>query len=188
MKTLNQLAFGVVLLSSAFAAAAVSGPKKLKLDTLEFFAPANVSAFNIAGIAKSLDGEATFSAVGIDKLEVRIPVDALTTRMAMRDKHMDKRIFETKDGKRPDVVLSAAGVKCTDAGAGLKKCPVDGQLEIQGIKRPFKIELALKEGSAGATAEGEGIVKLSDYGIPQPEQLGVKVANEVKLKVKVLAQ
>lgn len=187
MKRILFLVLVAVLLGGAQSFAETVAPKKLKLDTLEFFAAANVSAFNVSGIAKSLDGEAVFSATGIAKLQVRIPVDALTTRMSLRDKHMGKRIFETKDGKRPDVVLSTADVKCSKPEAGLRKCPLAGDLEIQGIKRPFKIDISLKENAGTTSAEGEGVVKLSDYGIPQPEQLGVKVADEVKLKVKVLA-
>jgi hypothetical protein len=50
------------------------------------------------------------------------------------------------------------------------------------------MDLALKRTDQSTVAEGEGVVKLSDYGIPQPEQLGVKVANEVKLKLRVIAE
>jgi hypothetical protein len=116
--------FSIALLMVAMASAAEKpsaapaiAPKRLKLESLEFFATANVSAFNINGIAKSLDGEAQFTPGGINQVTARVPVSALTTRMALRDKHMGKRVFETKDGKQPDLVLSASGIKCVDAGS-----------------------------------------------------------------------
>ena len=170
-------------------AMAVDAParKILRLGTVEFEAPANIKAFNIKGKATVLEGFAEFSAGKINKLEARIPIEQLTTAMSLRDKHMRERIFQTKDGKLPPLVLSAAGIRCVPRPPA-QTCAVKGELEIQGIKKPFAMEVALSDDGGKKRAIGQGVVKLSDYGIPQPEQLGVKVANEVSLRIEVLAE
>ncbi len=57
-------------------------------------------------------------------------------------------------------------------------------MTIRGVSRPANIALRVKE-QLGSTSsyrvEGDGIVKLSDYGIAAPSQFGVKPADEVKL-------
>ena len=67
-------------------------------------------------------------------------------------------------------------------------CQVSGKLSIRGQARPFAPTLNVKEQSSTFRASGEGLVKLSDYGIPIPKQFGVSTSNEVKLKLTFAAK
>jgi polyisoprenoid-binding protein YceI len=175
--------------SEAFPAQSIPDvrPKRLRLGTLEFDASANVRTFDFKGVAQSLDGNLVFDGSTIRELRVRVPVESLRTGMTLRDNHMRKQIFETKDGKLPPVLLTAAGIACKTV-AWDSVCPVRGNLEIQGIKKPFIAEVRLIQTPEGYEAKGSGLIKLSDYGIPQPEELGIKVANEVHLNFDLKAQ
>ena len=48
--------------------------------------------------------------------------------------------------------------------------------------------LTISEDNGSMRASGQGIVKLSAYGIDQPSQLGVRTTDEVKLKLELTAK
>jgi polyisoprenoid-binding protein YceI len=60
-------------------------------------------------------------------------------------------------------------------------CQVSGQLTIRGIAKPFTIPLKVHSSGSSFRAEGRSKVKLSDYGIAQPSQFGVKTTDDVEL-------
>ena len=105
----------------------------------------------------------------------------------MRDTHMRKRVFEIKEGVAPDIHFSAKEVLCKEESKALT-CPVKGQLSIRGVEKPFAMNVKISEKDGKKVAQGDGVVKLSDYGIPQPEQFGVKVENEIQLKLNLSAK
>jgi polyisoprenoid-binding protein YceI len=77
---------------------------------------------------------------------------------------------------------------CRPAGSSDFDCDVTGSLAIRGTSHAFQIKLSLKELSGGAyRAAGDGMVKLSDYGIEKPTQFGVSTTNEVKLHLSLTA-
>lgn len=197
MESFKQKSTGIVFSILGMAAfstvwAAAEPAKKLKLEKLSFSAPANVKAFNVNGEAKSLEGEALITSNAVEKLTVTVPVSALTTNMSMRDKHMRERIFQTQDGKLPPVNLTAKSKECMPVQSPKESpkqlCTLEGVLEIQGTARPFSMKLDIERTGNKVTGSGKGVVKLSDYGIPQPEQLGIKVSNEVEIDVRVAAE
>ena len=59
---------------------------------------------------------------------------------------------------------------------------MSGTLAIRGTPRPFAIDLKVTGGGDTFRAVGDGVVSLSAYGIDRPSQLGVKTADEVKLR------
>ena len=65
---------------------------------------------------------------------------------------------------------------------------VTGQLSIRGEPRPFNVSLTFDaaEGDGTVRVRGEGVVKLSDYGIPRPKQLGVTVADAVAVQIQLV--
>ena len=64
-----------------------------------------------------------------------------------------------------------------------RSCEVSGSLAIRGVARPFSIPLKIRAEGAAYRATGESKVKLSDYGIEQPSQFGVRTADEVQLHI-----
>jgi len=181
-----QLRAALVLLSS-LSAVALAAPvdKPVKLGSLSFEAPANVAAFTVRGEATKINASVKVDGMSAKEISVIVPVDALTTKMSMRDKHMRERVFQTADGKAPDVVFKASNVKCTGTPDKME-CPASGTLSIRGTPKPAKFTISVVKDGGRSKASGASLVKLSDYGIPQPEQLGVKVSNDVTVRFEVL--
>ena len=117
-----------------------------------------------------------------------MPVNTLNTGMGLRDSHMRKYVFTTSDGQTPDVKFVASKATCSAAGANQSTCHVSGDLSIRGTARPFTIALKVTENDGSYRASGEGIVKLSTYGIPQPSQLGVHTDDDIKLRLEFTAR
>jgi hypothetical protein len=59
---------------------------------------------------------------------------------------------------------------------------------MRGTARPFTITLKVTRESGSFRAVGDGVVKLSAYGIPAPSQLGVTVVDDVKLHLDFVAR
>jgi len=166
-------------------------PDRVEIESgsASFEAGTNVPGIEIKGTSSTLLGHASVrhdgSGLLLEQVEVSLPVKSLATGMKVRDEHMRKYIFTAADGRVPDLEFTAAQVNCQTAAAGGFLCQVDGSLSLRGTARPFHISLSVKEQSSGASstfhAAGDGVVKLSDYGISSPSQFGVSAANEVKL-------
>ena len=130
-------------------------------------------------IRRSADG------LTLDHVSAQLPVKTLATGIALRDQHMREHIFATPDGQVPDVTFEADDVSCPGVVAGHEaSCKVSGTLSIRGTPRPFSVSLKIREAAGSAPAfraGGDGTVKLSEYGIEQPTQFGVKTENEIQL-------
>jgi polyisoprenoid-binding protein YceI len=122
--------------------------------------------------------------ITLEHIEAQLPVKTLATGIALRDQHMREHIFTTPDGQIPDVKFEGEGISCPGIVAGHEaSCKVSGTLSIRGTPRAFSVVLKIRE-AAGAPvfrAGGDGIVKLSEYGIEQPTQFGVKTENQIQL-------
>jgi polyisoprenoid-binding protein YceI len=124
--------------------------------------------------------------LSVEHVDISIPVRSLATGMKVRDEHMRKYIFTDSNSQTPDLRFIAEAIACsTNSSAQEFPCRVSGMLTIRGTARPFDLNLRVRTQS-GATADfhaaGDSIVKLSDYGINPPSQLGVKASNDVKVR------
>jgi polyisoprenoid-binding protein YceI len=171
---------------------AADGPGAFETQsgTASFEAGTNVPGIEVKGASGSLSAHAAVSrdpgGLVIDQITASLPIKTLSTGMKVRDEHMRKYIFTTSAGQTPDLEFTGE-TACRSAGADFD-CDVSGVLTIRGASRPFRIKLNLKEVSGGAyRAAGDGVVKLSDYGIAQPSQFGVSTTNEVKLHLGMTA-
>lgn len=100
--------------------------------------------------------------------------------MKVRDEHMRKYIFQDASGEVPDLRFTAESATCP-AAAHAFECPVAGEFQMRGVSHRFQIALRVKQQSdTSFHVEGDGILKLTDYGIEPPSQFGVKMLNEVK--------
>lgn len=130
-------------------------------------------------IRRSADG------LTLEHVSAQLPVKTLATGIALRDQHMREHIFSTSDGQIPDVKFEAERVSCPGVVAGREtSCKVSGTLSIRGVPRSFSVALKIREAGSATPAfraAGDGTVKLSEYGIEQPTQFGVKTENEIQL-------
>jgi polyisoprenoid-binding protein YceI len=158
--------------------------------TATFVSPTNVSAISVKGKSTALHAEVamrrTPDGLQLERIEASMPVMSLVTGMNLRDEHMRKYIFTTPEGKTPDLRFEGENTACP---AGKETvCQVSGNLSIRGVAHAFTLPVRIKDDGTQFKATGDGTVKLSDYGIEQPSQLGVKSTNEVHLHLEFVAK
>jgi polyisoprenoid-binding protein YceI len=174
------------------AAPGATTPIEVRGGTATFDVGTNLPALSVHGKSNALEarGRVRVAPQGpqIEQIEAVIPVSTLNTGMGIRDSHMRKYIFTTPDGQTPDVRFTAKKATCAASGGNKSTCDVAGELSIRGTARPFTIALKVVEDHGSYRASGEGVVKLSAYGIPQPSQLGVKTDDEINLRLDFTAR
>jgi len=198
-RLMHKVKIGLIVMASAvFGVTAVAGDNgstgavvmEVIRGTLSFEVATNVPALRVHGKSSAIAGRARFRSgpegVVLEQIEARVPVSSLGTGLGLRDEHMRKYIFTTGDGETPDVQFSGDRADCPTSG-GRTTCTLDGVLAIRDIARRFTILLTVSEDNGRFRASGDGIVKLSAYGIDQPSQLGVRTTDEIKLKVDLTA-
>ena len=159
-----------------------SGVASFKVNT-------NIPALEVSGKSNALQAKVQIrrgaDGVTLERVEAWMPVKTLQTGMALRDEHMRKMVFTTAGGGVPDLRFESGEITCPGVEPGHEAtCKIAGTLTVRGVMHAFTIPLKIREEGNGATfrASGEGVMKLSDYGIEQPSQLGVKTSDEVKLR------
>ena len=192
-------AHGVVIVSAMLAARVVSAapdawsPVEVRGGTASFDAATNISAINVHGKSTELDARASVlegpAGLSLERVEATLPVKSLATGMGLRDEHMRKLVFTNPDGTVPDVKFVSREVTCAPGGTkGQAACTVSGELAIRGILRPFTMTLIVSRENGGFRAAGDGMVRLSAYGIEPPSQFGVRTRDEVKMHLDFTAR
>jgi polyisoprenoid-binding protein YceI len=167
-------------------------PIEVQGGTATFDVGTNVPALSVHGKSSALKARGRVRQTGeapvLEQLTAVVPVKSLDTGMGIRDDHMRKRVFMTGDGQLPDLEFSARESSCARAAANQSTCEVTGDLAIRGVPRPFTITLKVTQDGEAFRAVGDGTVKLSEYGIEQPSQLGVRTDDDVKLRFNFTAK
>jgi polyisoprenoid-binding protein YceI len=175
------------------SAPAVNAPALVEVHggTASFDVGTNIPALRVHGKSSKVEASARLreqeSGILLTDMKAVVPVRTLTTGLGLRDEHMRRYVFATNDGKTPDVLFTSTETECATASPQGTMCRVEGQLTIRGDTRPFAIMLKVSREGALYRAVGDGLVKLSDYAIPPPSQLGVSTENEVKLHLEFTA-
>lgn len=190
---------GSVILGFSMAASAAdaipnAGSLSAESGQATFAVRTNALGLDVKGKSDALrvnvDMHTASDGVVLDRVAAWLPVKTLTTGMTLRDEHMRKFVFDKPNGETPDLRFEAERISCAGLAPGREAaCPVSGTLAIQGTPRKFSALLKVRQESASVfRIRGEGTVKLSDYGIEQPSQLGVKTANEVQVHMEFTAR
>ena len=158
--------------------------------TVTFVVTTNVPGLSVKGKSEALRARVLMQrasqGVTLERVEAWLPVKTLTTGIALRDQHMRQDIFTASGADVPDLHFQAGNASCAGVMAGHEApCTLSGNLTIRGVPHDFSMALKIHEtGSAPLLrASGDGLVKLSDYGIEAPSQFGVKTANEVRVHI-----
>lgn len=181
----------LVLAATTLVPAVASGPGGLAVEggAATFRSATNIAGLEVNGASKAVTAQAEIEVVGtglsIRKVDATVPVRSLSTGMKMRDEHRRKYIFTTASGEQPDLRFEAEGMTCPAGTQGHEfACRLNGALSFRGVTRPFILNLKAREqGTAVFRVTGDGTVKLDDFGVTPPEQFGVKVKNEVEIRL-----
>ena len=183
-----QAASAFYLLSSTLAAE-TGKPLLLQAGSgaISFDAATNFSTVSVHGKANTLQTRVRVRQDArqliVEEVSAKLPVGALSTGMGLRDEHMKKYIFTTADGQVPDLKFSGENQACALEPGNEAVCKFSGKLTVRGVERPFNLAMKIKQDGAAYRAAGDGLVKLSDYGIERPSQFGVQCADEVKVHI-----
>ncbi|HZR30090.1 MAG TPA: YceI family protein [Terriglobales bacterium] len=158
--------------------------------TVTFVVTTNVPGLSVKGKSEALHARVLMhraqQGVTLERVEAWLPVKTMTTGIALRDQHMRQDIFTASGADVPDLHFEAGNASCAGVVAGHEApCTVSGNLTIRGVPHDFAMALKIHEGATAPLlrASGDGLVKLSDYGIEAPTQFGVKTANEVHVHI-----
>lgn len=172
---------------------AANQPVESQSASVKFQATTNVSAISIHGQSSDLRVQANVShengQLVLEALEARLDPKNLSTGMALRDNHMREKIFSNGTPTAPMLSFNSPRVLCPEPAKGQETtCNVSGTFTMRGIQKPFAIPMRIKSDGARYKVTGEGPIKISEYGIEPPCQLGVCVADAVKLRIEVQAE
>ena len=179
----------LVVCLAAEAISLVASSLAVQGGTASFVVNTTVPGISVKGKSTALEAHATLERVPeglkLENIHASLPVRSFATGMSLRDEHMRRYIFTTAQGTTPDLRFDGVDSTCAADHGSDVSCKVSGELSIRGVARPFTITLKLKTENAAYHASGDALVKLSDYGIEQPSQFGVKTANDVQLHLEL---
>ena len=183
----------ILLMRGVSATSDASSVVEVRGGTATFDAATNIPTISVHGRSNALDAQANVregpDGLALDAVEATLPVKSLATGMSLRDEHMRKLVFTNPDGSVPDVKFVSREAACSpDAAKRQATCTVSGELAIRGLLRPFTMTLIVNRDGAGFRAAGDGVVKLSSYGIESPAQFGVRTKDDVKLHLEFTAR
>jgi polyisoprenoid-binding protein YceI len=198
-KTFTYSALIIAVCLGSDAAMAQSGPASTpalpQTVTVEngvatFYVTTNITAIDVSGKSTAVQARVKVRQDGnemtLQHIEARMPVKSLNTGMGLRDDHMRKHIFTTVGGEIPDLRFESGAIDCPAVALGREiTCVIGGSLAIRDVARSFSISLKVRRDGASLRASGDGTVRLTDYGIERPTQLGVKTSDEVKIHLDI---
>jgi len=151
---------------------------------VEFDAVGWPSALKIHGKGPGLDGRlvvenaAVSGAVGFD-------LQALSTGIDLRDRHMKEKYLETARYPRATLTLSRLAIEKlpnTDS-FGPVTVPFSGTLSLHGVERPVAGEAKIARAGAAVTTTASFAINIKDFGISVPSYMGITVAEKVQVRV-----
>lgn len=186
------------IVGTAIAAPSKSAESKSVLDfaksesSIEFLAVGKPSMLKIRGKAKPegttkpLDGSLTLKG---DKVEGKasFALNTLETGISLRDRHMKEKYLETAKFPKADFVLTEMtlpeAVKKSEGEA--KGVPFKGKLTVHGVVQDVSgvAEVKRKEGRIDFSFDFG--TKITGHKIELPSFMGVTVAEDVQINVKV---
>ena len=188
----STIALALVGSAAAQQTATDANAVEIRGGTAAFDVGTNVSAISVHGKSNALTARLKLrrgpDGPVLEGIEAAVPVKSLNTGMGMRDEHMRKYVFTTESGDLPDLKFTADKASCSKSGAKQSTCDLSGTLVIRGTPRPFTIAIKLTDDGDTIRAVGDSAVTLSAYGIERPSQLGVKTADDVKLRFDLTAK
>ena len=144
---------------------------------------AHITGGSFTGSTKALSGSIEIGDDGkVTQGAVSLKADTFETGMETRDSHMKEKYLET--AKFPTITLDLAGATLPASGVGV--ADVSGTLELHGVKKPVTVHVVVTDsGNGQRRATSSFVVDITEYGIPQPKFMVVKMDPKVEVSVDV---
>lgn len=154
---------------------------------VEFVSKAPMETFT--GRTKLVSGACTCDIgrlVGDITLEVAVDMASFDTGLSKRNQHMRENHLHTD--RFPQAWLRGGVLKAIAAAdlpvGGAVSVEFSGELDLHGVRRPVVVPLELSRPTSDTiTVRGEFPVRLADHGIPRPQMLLMKLAEEQRVRV-----
>lgn len=175
---------------SGFASMAESRPYRLSTkakNRVEFHSKATLESFT--GKSKSIVAKFEVEPTKLSSTTGTVTVDlrSLDTGIDLRNKHMRENHLHTDSF--PNAIFRVDSLVMTDTQrSATDTVTIHGAMTIHGVSRPMSA-LGLITEPTGSEASGalrihsEFPLRITDFGIPRPEFLFLKLAEEVKIVV-----
>ncbi len=156
---------------------------------VEFVSKAPLETFT--GKTSQVSGECTCDLgklAGEVTLAVAVDMATLDTGLSKRNQHMRENHLHTD--RYPQAwlrggVLKAVGATALPVG-GAVSVEFSGELDLHGVRRPVVVPLQLtRPTETSLVVRGEFPVRLADFGIPRPQVLLMKLAEEQRVRVSI---
>ena len=184
MKAIRNLV-AILLVSGASLAhggGAVGYEVDSKQSPVTFLAVGKPGFLRIKGEGASLNGSAEL-ADGAVKGSFKVVLADFKTGIDMRDQHMKEKYLEV--GKFPEATLLIDPIKVSLSGN--ESADFTGQFTMKGKSKAVKGTAKLTSQGDKVDGEAKFSISLADYDVGIPSHLGVKVAEEVEITVKIMA-
>jgi hypothetical protein len=137
------------------------------------FVATGPAGLRIAG--KSYDLQVSDSGPAV---RLTIPLAGLKTGIELRDRHLKEKYLHV--GQYPNAVLEVqrAAIKAPPAG-GSVTAEADGSLTLHGQTKPVRFKYTAQHEGGRIKVEGGLRIDVRNFGIPEPNYLGLKVKPEV---------
>lgn len=153
--------------------------KSAESGKLEFLAIGKPTMIRIKGEGPAPQGQVTVK-YGKAFGEFKFALNSLSTGIEMRDSHMKEKYLETAQHPEATLKISELDVKDLKNSQDL---PFVGTLSLHGVEKSVSGTYSNEGSEAGQKLKAFFKIKLSDYKIEIPTYAGIKVADEVDVKI-----
>lgn len=185
------LALTILLSIFAEAATDVKPPETTKTIDLssqeskvEFLAVGKPSMLKINGTGGKLKGHVRFTNLIVDA-DCTVPLEGITTGIGLRDEHMKNKYLEI--AKFPEATLKISELKIEKdflKEKGIQKnIPFKGKLKIHGNESDVEGTADIASDDKNISIQAKTKTNITAHKIDVPSYLGIKVADEVEIKV-----
>jgi polyisoprenoid-binding protein YceI len=117
-----------------------------------------------------------------------VDLRTLNTGIDLRDEHLREKYLETTKGTDFERArLSDIHLGDVDPETFVGRTTFGGTFQLHGVTRPVTGTVAIRRDGDAVQLEAAFPVSIPDFGIPTPRYLGVGVADQVQVKVTLLA-
>jgi polyisoprenoid-binding protein YceI len=172
------------LFSTAIFAKAGTIDFKATNGKIEFSAVGKPAMIKIKGVGQGPSGKLTYTG---DKVSGALSVDLnkLTTEIDLRDEHMKNKYLEVKKFPTAELAFNEfkTSVPVDSLTAAGTEIPFTATFTLHGKPKPVSGVANLKKVGKTVIGDAEFSIKIMEYLDTLPSYAGIKLAEDVKLKV-----